>query len=607
MNDRLFFLPEYRKGHGIGHFRRAATLVAELGGVCPIYLPPETDPARRAELTAVAAEHGVDSAVTDRLPDDGLERFLVVDRRRLRTQEVRGLRRNGIVVGLDAGGPGRRACDYLVDVLPRLDDAPANERDLRFLDVDRPARGVARRSRAEDAGGGDRILVTFGGEDPAGSTLPTVRTLCTLTKPGTEAGSAWRGGVDVLLPRLGDPTVRDELPEGVRVLEGPVDLTEVLPRYAAVVTSFGLTALEAAWTGVGVVLVNASRYHERLARKTGFTSAGVRRPRVRLLRRRLRDGGGSATVRRRLAGAEEVSLSRMLGGLRLPELRECPVCGGRNGSVVGRFPRRTYVRCSACGMLYLQSFEAPRDYDEDYFFREYRKQYGRSYLEDAPYIRETGHRRIAEMARVARLREGGRLVDLGCAYGPFLSAAAEHGFDVVGVDTSSAAVAYVREELDLPAYAMAVDELADPAARPAELGDEEAAVVSMWYVIEHLPDLHGALSTVNRLLRRGGVFAGSTPNAAGVSGRLNRHGFLEASPPDHFTLWSPRTAKAVMRRYGFAVRRVRVTGHHPERFPKAARLRRDGLRWRMLGAVSRLAGLGDTFEFYAVKRTEVRQ
>jgi hypothetical protein len=57
----------------------------------------------------------------------------------------------------------------------------------------------------------------------------------------------------------------------------------------------------------------------------------------------------------------------------------------------------------------------------------------------------------------------------------------------------------------------------------------------------------------------------------------------------------------VLSRYGFRLARVRVTGHHPERFPGAGRLPAGSARLRAAAAASRLLGLGDTFEAYAIK------
>jgi hypothetical protein len=60
----------------------------------------------------------------------------------------------------------------------------------------------------------------------------------------------------------------------------------------------------------------------------------------------------------------------------------------------------------------------------------------------------------------------------------------------------------------------------------------------------------------------------------------------------------------LLARYGFELKKITVTGHHPERFPLAGRFlgRKEGLRYGIFLWISRIFGLGDTFEAYAVKR-----
>jgi SAM-dependent methyltransferase len=194
-------------------------------------------------------------------------------------------------------------------------------------------------------------------------------------------------------------------------------------------------------------------------------------------------------------------------------------------------------------------------------------------------------------------------LDIGCAYGPFLAAAAEAGFSPAGIDPAEDAVRFVREKLKIPAFR---GFFPDP-IRQITLRDRSFQVITLWYVIEHFEDLRRVLREINRLLKPGGVLAFATPSFAGISARKSPGLFLEKSPPDHWTILDPRHIRPLLGRYGFRVQDLVVTGHHPERFPgflgRAAA--KSAPANRLLSGLSRLGGLGDTFEVYAVKEEEV--
>ncbi|MCL1931675.1 MAG: hypothetical protein FWF55_07655, partial [Treponema sp.] len=101
-----------------------------------------------------------------------------------------------------------------------------------------------------------------------------------------------------------------------------------------------------------------------------------------------------------------------------------------------------------------------------------------------------------------------------------------------------------------------------------------------------------------------GVLAFATPSFTGISGRASLKKFLERSPADHWTIWSPAVAKKVLKTAGFTVKKVVNSGHHPERFPLLGKYARSGKSplYGLLLAISKIFSLGDTFEVYAVRR-----
>lgn len=570
---RILLAPEVTPGRGSGHLRRALRLLDEL---------PEAKilvPEAREHLGKLLS--GVDPARIVTVLGGGWDR-IVVDRFNLATDDARELTAAGATIGLDPGGPGRELLDYVVDTFPRLDGGRANVRDPDLLDLpEPPAPGTARTG----------VLVTFGGEDPARLTEATARVLA-------RAGLA--GQTTAVRPSMRE---LGPMPDGVTVLDPQPSLAPLLRGAATVVTSFGLTAYEARAAGAAVVTVAPSRYHHRLAGRGGFARAGVRRPRRGKLVEAVHpapsgtdapSGAGTSTDDAASGHTRSTTYADLVTGLTIPSRRGCPAHPGAFGRAVWRDAEKSYFVCPVCGVRYLERFRSDEErYGESYFMDEYEAQYGRTYLEDFDHIYRMGVRRARTMLGVGSIGAGA-LLDIGCAYGPFLAAAASFGLVPHGVDVASSAVDYVRDELGYRAVCGDIITLDVEAA----LGRDAFDAVTLWYVIEHFDRLDLVLAKLRGLVSPGGVLAISTPHGGGVSARRSPDRFYRDSPRDHFTIWDRSSARALLGEHGFAVRRVVVTGHHPERYPAVGR---GAIPARVAALHSKLAGWGDTFEIYAVK------
>jgi 2-polyprenyl-3-methyl-5-hydroxy-6-metoxy-1,4-benzoquinol methylase len=234
----------------------------------------------------------------------------------------------------------------------------------------------------------------------------------------------------------------------------------------------------------------------------------------------------------------------------------------------------------------------PIEYAEDYFFDLYKKQYGKTYLEDFPNLTTMARARLRHIKAIAT---GQKLLDIGCAYGAFLAEAKNNNFNGTGIDPSEEAVKYINETLGGRAC---------QGFFPVDIVGK-FHVITMWYVIEHFENPVAALQKVGELLEPGGVFAFSTPAASGISGRFFLKQFLEKSPADHWTIWDARYIKKILHSFNFSVKKIIITGHHPERFPlvgKYLQRRGQGFVYSFFMRVSKIFKLGDTFEVYAIKK-----
>ncbi|HEQ70958.1 MAG TPA: methyltransferase domain-containing protein, partial [Spirochaetia bacterium] len=592
------FLPATAPGEGLGHLARALSLASQATSRGRVFVDPDalrSRPELSSILRSLPARKRYDSL--EAFPPDSVP---VLDMRRTPSDLAAELAERFPLCGIDEGGPERTRFAFLIDTLPGRGNRDAA--NLQALPCEPPS--ARRPARPTGTASFSRVLISFGGEDRAGLGRTLVEALLQARLFSPRRMTVVEGP----LSRPGD------WPEKVRIVRGCRSLGELVGEYDLLFTHFGIGAYEAVLAGVSVVLVNPSGYHRALARREGFPEIGVSVPRLGRLRRLLSRPGSleaaADAIRERTAARP--ALESVLAGLSGRGRHLCPVCGSPPGPALARFPAKTYFRCPACAVIWLSFWGAPRVYHDAYFFEEYRAQYGRTYLEDFLAIKQSGRERLRLIFRFLRPRPGGgirpgkpRLLDAGAAYGPFLAAAAEHGCEAEGIELNSAAARYVRTVLKIPcrtgdfATARVTPEIRGAGGEPrVRFTPNSYDIITMWYILEHFDDPAGVLSKVNRLLKPGGVFALATPSAAGVSFLKNKRRFCAASPDDHATVWTPRGARSVLARFGFSVRAVRSTGHHPERFWKRLR---GGIPAAVVGFFSRLLCLGDTFELYAVK------
>ena len=614
-------VPAFGPGLGGGHLVRCATLVQglrALGRDARLFLPAGAGGESPRGLLAARRFDPAWIACEDDLEGQNWE-CVVLDRFRTPRQEYLRWAKLAPVIAIDEGGDCRGRFDFLIDILPNVSRTRPNVADPSLL----PLPAVF---RPKDAAFGAplKVLVSFGQEDPAGLGPAVAGALAMRSRLAKVAHvldvTLLRGG----LGAKGLDADAGNWGQGVKVMETIPNLGERLGEYDLVVTHFGLTAFEALYAGVPVLLLSPTKLHERVAREAGFHSLGIGKGGAKKLAGKLIGKGGvngaffrwlenhckTIAARHKVDHAPKRGLAELVNGFTPDMTWACPACGTGYGAElpsppIARFTERVYRRCRRCGVIGMNRLTPPPiEYAREYFFEFYQKQYGKTYIEDFPNLTAMGKLRLAAIksllpaAKPGDMAAAPLLLDIGCAYGPFLAAARDEGFSPRGIDPAEDAVRYVTETLGIPAA---------QGFFPHETGESDGKydAVTLWYVIEHFRDCVPVLAEIRRILKPGGVLAFATPSHSGVSGRGSLGRFLERSPADHWTVWSPAACKKALAMAGFKVKRIKVCGHHPERFPlfgKYARDKKSPLH-RLLLAASKSLALGDTFEVYAVSQT----
>jgi SAM-dependent methyltransferase len=189
----------------------------------------------------------------------------------------------------------------------------------------------------------------------------------------------------------------------------------------------------------------------------------------------------------------------------------CILCGEAGFSELFRAPDRLYgtttelfpvVECSGCGLVRMEP--VPRDlsrfYPKNYWFKpgqslaaKLEEQYRRLLIRDHVAFVETTLKAVQ-----------GPVLDVGCGGGLFLGVLQERGARVLGLDNSEEAARAAWDQNRV--VVLLGDFLQAPVAR------QSCAVITMFHVLEHLPDPAGFLQAARELLRPGGRLVVQVPN-----------------------------------------------------------------------------------------------
>jgi SAM-dependent methyltransferase len=232
---------------------------------------------------------------------------------------------------------------------------------------------------------------------------------------------------------------------------------------------------------------------------------------------------------------------------------DCPSCGSHAQTEL--FVKAGYpiVRCDECALV----FSNPQ-VDESLVLEEYRDGGSNDLWVDvltSPRQLEMDRAKFQEILDELEPHRGeGRLLDVGTSIGLFLRLALDRGWTGRGTEFGRRALAYARDQLDLP-----VDD------SPIEDLDGEYDVVSVLSVLEHVNRPREFLGHVSRLLKPGGATYLIVPNVDSLATRVLHERAATFDGRNHLLYFSPRTLGALLAREGFDVvaMRTRVASLDP--------------------------------------------
>ncbi|MGE0128178.1 MAG: class I SAM-dependent methyltransferase [Blastocatellales bacterium] len=245
----------------------------------------------------------------------------------------------------------------------------------------------------------------------------------------------------------------------------------------------------------------------------------------------------------------------------MPEKIVCRVCGRFTiQQAVGRVINGSYplLKCLECSTILTGEcrVESEKLYDGLYD-QEGLQAYEQHRLEFEKIIKGgKPHRPYQEhlLAKVERMCDGRRMIEIGGGVGIFGKIAVSRGWDYTNHDVSDVALSYAGK-LGLKTRLIENQQI--------NLAPNSADLIALWEVIEHIREVSGYLKIIREALAPNGVLLMSTPNYFRAAYQKSDSWGVGAAPPVHVNFFTRDSLAAALRFNGFSKNHVFVRRIYP--------------------------------------------
>lgn len=227
---------------------------------------------------------------------------------------------------------------------------------------------------------------------------------------------------------------------------------------------------------------------------------------------------------------------------------QCPICKSDSCTFYTKKNGYDFYKCGACRLLYIHPTPSvPVEiYDQGYFDGA-PKGYGyANYDEDKEPMRPAFLKYLSFIR--SHIGTKGRLLDVGAATGYFVQMATEAGYEAEGIDVSEYAVSLGRKK-GLRMRAIQLENV-----------QGEFDCITMFDLLEHVPDPRATLQKAHSLLRGGGILVINMPDAGSLVARVLGPRWHLIIPPEHVHLFDRRNIAALLKETGFEVNLTTTIG-----------------------------------------------
>ena len=145
-----------------------------------------------------------------------------------------------------------------------------------------------------------------------------------------------------------------------------------------------------------------------------------------------------------------------------------------------------------------------------------------------------------KVALINKEQSKGSLLDIGCGTGDFLSAAKNNGWLVTGIEPNENARVKANTKTNNSVFETSKLEI---------LPENSFDVITLWHVLEHLPNLESHVKTIRKLLKPNGSLIIAVPNHKSFDANYYKQFWAAYDVPRHLWHFSQTSIKKLFKNF----------------------------------------------------------
>ncbi|MDQ3047769.1 MAG: class I SAM-dependent methyltransferase [Bacteroidota bacterium] len=239
----------------------------------------------------------------------------------------------------------------------------------------------------------------------------------------------------------------------------------------------------------------------------------------------------------------------------MENLTNCPVCGSAQFSPYLQckdytVSRETFsiVKCNSCGFRFTNPRPSESKLGEYYKSEAYvsHSNTQKGFI-NSTYQKVRKYTLLKKLQLISKHFKTGSLLDIGSGTGDFLNTMKLAGWKTIGIEPS-------EEVRNFSIQSKKLDVRNEEALE--KIVDQSFDVITLWHVLEHVPQLNKRVEEMKRILKKDGIIIIAVPNCDSMDAKIYQENWAAYDLPRHLYHFTPKDIDLLFKNHGMKVSQI---------------------------------------------------